>query len=145
MRNAPDAVHPGPIRDTSGRLVGQHHGLPFYTIGQRKGIGVSGPEALYVIALDTADNALIVGTANELGSNSCHAVRVNYLSRVAPTDPFRATAKIRYKAHEANVTVTPLPDSTAHAQFDEPQRDITPGQGIVFYAGEVVIGGGIIA
>jgi len=145
MRNAPEAARPGPIRDTSGRRLGQHHGLPFYTIGQRKGIGLAGPDALYVIALDVADNALIVGTANELGRQACHAAGMNYISGSAPTDPFQATAKIRYKAREAAVTVIPLPDSTAQVQFDEPQRDITPGQGIVFYAGEVVIGGGMIA
>jgi tRNA-uridine 2-sulfurtransferase len=145
MRNTPDAVRPGPIRDTSGRVLDQHQGLPFYTIGQRKGIGISGPEALYVIALDVADNALIVGTAKELGRSECTALRVNYVSGEIPVAPFRATAKIRYKAHEANVTVTPLPHDSAQVHFDDPQRDITPGQGIVFYDGEIVLGGGIIA
>ncbi len=147
MRNAPDAVRPGPIRDTSGRVLGQHQGLPFYTIGQRKGIGTlrAGPEALYVIALDVADNALIVGAAKELGRTECTALRVNYVSGEVPGSPFRATAKIRYKAHEANVTVTPLPHDSAHVHFDGSQRDITPGQGIVFYDGEIVVGGGIIA
>ena len=145
MRHAPDAIRPGPIHDTAGRVLGQHRGLPFYTVGQRKGIGLPGPEALYVIALDVADNALIVGTARELGRSECHALRVNYVSGETPSAPFRAAAKIRYKAREAHVTVTPLPDSTAHVHFDEPQRDITPGQGIVFYNGEAVIGSGIIA
>ena len=145
IRQVPEAVRPGPIRNTSGRVLGQHHGLPFYTIGQRKGIGISGPEALYVIALDVADNALIVGTAKELGRSECTALRVNYVSDEPASSPFRATAKIRYKAHEANVTVTPLPHDSAHVHFDEPQRDITPGQGIVFYDGEAVLGGGIIA
>ena len=146
MRNAPDAARPGPIRDTSGRVLGQHQGLPFYTIGQRKGIGTlrAGPEALYVIALDVADNALIVGAAKELGRSECTALRVNYMSGEIPDSPFRTTAKIRYKAHEANVTVTPLPHSSAQVHFDDPQRDITPGQGIVFYDGEIVVGGGII-
>ena len=145
MRQAPEAVRPGPIRDTSGRVLGQHHGLPFYTVGQRKGIGIYGPEALYVIALDVADDALIVGTARELGRSECTALRVNYVSGEIPDSPFRATAKIRYKAREANVTVTPLPHDSAHVNFDDPQRDITPGQGIVFYDGQVVVGGGIIA
>jgi tRNA-specific 2-thiouridylase len=125
--------------------MGQHRGLPFYTIGQRKGIGVSGPEALYVVALDVADNTLVVGTASGLGRSECEALRVNYVSGETPIAPFRATAKIRYKAREAAVTVTPLPSGSARAHFDEPQRDITPGQGIVFYDGEVVIGGGIIS
>jgi tRNA-uridine 2-sulfurtransferase len=176
QRNAPDWIRPGPIRDTSGRVLGQHPGLPLYTIGQRKGIGIPGPEALYVIALDAAENALIVGTASELGCSECQALGVNYVSGETPTAPFRATAKIRYKAREAAVTVTPLSDSADHGthhlqqgegsqsptnevfrraaaqndqsarvHFDEPQRDITPGQGIVFYDGEMVVGGGIIA
>ena len=145
IRQVPEAVRPGPIRNTSGRVLGQHHGLPFYTVGQRKGIGISGPEALYVIALDVTDNALIVGTTKELGRGECTALRVNYMSGEMPDAPFRATVKIRYKAREANAAVTPLPHDSAHVHFDEPQRDITPGQGIVFYDGEVVLGGGIIA
>ncbi len=145
MRNAPDAARPGPIRDTSGRVLGQHQGLPFYTIGQRKGIGIAGPAALYVMALDVAENVLIVGAAKELGRSECTALCVNYVSGGMPDAPFRATAKIRYKAHEANVTVTPLPHRSAQVRFDDPQRDITPGQGIVFYDGEIVVGGGIIA
>ena len=149
MRYAPYAAQPGPIRDASGRVLGQHRGLPFYTIGQRKGIGISGTEALYVIALDMAENTLIVGTAKELGRSECLALRMNYVSGEIPGAPFRATAKIRYKAREANVTVTPLPHDAPHhaaqVHFDDPQRDITPGQGIVFYDGEIVVGGGIIA
>jgi len=145
LRHAPEAVRPGPIRDTGGRVLGQHRGLPFYTIGQRKGIGIPGPQALYVIALDVAENALVVGTERELGRAECRATSINYVSGITPDAPFRATAKIRYKAKEALVTVTPLPHAAAHVRFDEPQRDITPGQGMVFYDGEVVIGGGIIA
>jgi tRNA-specific 2-thiouridylase len=144
-RNAPDALRSGPIRDTAGRVVGQHHGLALYTIGQRKGIGISGPEALYVIALQPAENAVIVGTLRELGRNECLALRVNYVSGEIPPAPFRATAKIRYKAHEAACTVTPLPHSAAYVHFDQAQRDITPGQAIVFYDQEAVIGGGIIS
>ncbi len=144
-RNAPDALRPGPIRDTAGRVVGQHHGLALYTIGQRKGIGISGPEALYVIALQAAENAVIVGALSELGRNECLALRVNYVSGEIPSAPFRATAKIRYKAHEAACAITPLPHSAAHVHFDQAQRDITPGQAIVFYDQEIVIGGGIIS
>jgi len=144
-RNAPDALRPGPVRDTSGRVVGHHLGLALYTIGQRKGIGIAGPEALYVIALDAAENAVIVGTARELGRSECTALGVNTVSGEIPAAPFRATAKIRYKAREAPCTVVPLPDSAARVYFDQAQRDITPGQGIVFYDGESVLGGGIIS
>ena len=144
-RNVPGTLRPGPIRNTAGRVVGQHRGLALYTIGQRKGIGISGPEALYVIALDAAENAVIVGTKSELGRNGCIAQGVNYISGEIPSVPFRATAKIRYKAHEAACTITPLPNSAAHIHFDEMQRDITPGQAVVFYDEEAVTGGGIIS
>ena len=84
-------------------------------------------------------------TASELGRNECMALRVNYVSGEIPVAPFRATAKIRYKAREAACTITPLPHSAARVHFDQAQRDITPGQGIVFYDGEIVMGGGIIS
>lgn len=141
----PEAVRPGPIRDSAGRLLGQHHGLPLYTIGQRKGLGINAPQRLYVLALDPADNALIVGTAAELGRDACLARQVNWIAGEPPATTFAATAKIRYKAHDAPVTVTVMDNGDAHVQFDQPQRDITPGQAIVFYRDEVVLGGGTIA
>jgi tRNA-specific 2-thiouridylase len=143
-RHAPSgSIRPGPIRTTSGNTIGEHGGLPFYTIGQRKGIGVAAVEPLYVIALDAADNAVIVGPKNELGRSECAAHHMHYVSGEAPNRVFRATAKIRYKAREADVTVHPDGDRV-RVKFDEPQRDITPGQGLVLFDGEVVIGQGII-
>jgi tRNA-specific 2-thiouridylase len=138
------SIRPGEIRDTSGKVLGLHQGLPFYTIGQRKGLGVAASEPLYVIALQANDNAVIVGTKRELGRKSCTARDMHYVSGVQPIGLFRAAAKIRYKAHEAAVTVTPQA-SIAHIAFDEAQRDITPGQGLVLFDGEVVIGQGLIA
>jgi tRNA-specific 2-thiouridylase len=144
IRHTPEGtIKPGEIRSTSGKVLGEHQGLPFYTIGQRKGIGLAVPEALYVIALDAKDNAVIVSTADELGRRECTARLMHYVSGDVPIDPFRATAKIRYKAREAAVTV--YPDGTsARIEFDDPQRDITPGQGLVLFDGEIVIGQGII-
>jgi tRNA-uridine 2-sulfurtransferase len=136
-------IKPGEIRSTSGKILGEHQGLPFYTIGQRKGIGLAAAEPLYVIALDNTANAVIVGTADELGRRECFARAMHYVSGDVSVDPFRATAKIRYKSREAAVTVYPDRDS-ARVEFDEPQRDITPGQGLVLFDGEVVIGQGII-
>ncbi len=138
------SISPGEIRDTSGTVLGEHHGLPFYTIGQRKGLGIAAREPLYVIALRVDDNAVIVGTRHELGRRECTAHQMHYVSGVAPIESFRASAKIRYKAREAAVTVQPL-GPTVRVEFDEPQRDITPGQGLVLYDGEMVIGQGIIA
>jgi tRNA-specific 2-thiouridylase len=144
MRHASGSIQPGDIRDTRGRVVGQHTGLPFYTIGQRKGLGIAAPEPMYVLAKDVADNALIVGTLDELGSRECVARSMHYVSGAQPGEAFRATAKIRYKARDAAVTVYPGGD-TARVEFDDPQRDITPGQGLVLFDEEVVVGQGIIA
>ncbi len=143
-QQAPHLFRPGPIRDTSGRVLGQHQGLPAYTIGQRKGLGIAAAEPLYVLAIDTAENTLIVGTAEELGQDECTVEEMHYLSEETPTAPFRATAQIRYRARPAAVTVTPLPHEKVHVRFDSSQRDITPGQFLVLYDGEVVLGGGVI-
>ena len=142
--HAPQAVRPGPILDTSGRVLGRHTGLVNYTIGQRKGIGVAAPHPLYVLALDSAHNALIVGSAAELGREECTVAQVNYVSGEEPSGPFTASAKIRYRHHEVPVTATPLSSERLHARFARPQRDVTPGQYLVLYDGEVVLGGGVI-
>ncbi len=142
--HARGAIQPGPIIRSDGRVVGQHTGLPDYTVGQRKGIGVTGPEALYVIGMQPESNALVVGLANELGSDRLVADRVNWISGAAPDSTIRAEVKIRYKATPAWATITPLPDARAAVVFDHRLRDITPGQAAVFYAAEVCLGGGII-
>jgi tRNA-specific 2-thiouridylase len=143
-RQAPHLFRPGPIRDTSGRVLGQHQGLPAYTIGQRKGLGITAPAPLYVLAIEPAENALIVGPAEELGQDECLVEAMHYVEGKAPTAPFRATAQIRYRARATAVTVTPLLHRTAHVRFVAPQRDITPGQFLVLYDGEIVLGGGVI-
>ncbi len=144
-RHAPGAAEPGPILDTVGRKLGEHRGLPYYTIGQRKGLGIAAPRPLYVLALDTARNAVVVGTAEELGRRELMAADVTYVGGRPPEGPLSVAAKIRYKAPGAAATLLPLPGARARVQFDEPLRDITPGQGVVFYQGEVVLGGGTIA
>lgn len=142
---APDALRPGPVVDRAGRMLGTHAGLPLYTIGQRKGLPVHGPEPLYVLDLDTAHNALVVGTRADLGRSSLLARSMHYVSGVTPAGPLRVTARIRYKAAEVGATLSPLGDAEARFDFDVPLRDITPGQGVVAYAGDEVIGGGLIA
>ena len=143
-RHAAGAARPGPIVDRSGRILGQHRGLPYYTIGQRKGLGIAAPQALYVLALEPSRNALIVGTAQELGRNELTASDVTYVSGFPPPGALPVTAKIRYKAREATAILTPLSERRAHVRFDEPVRDITPGQSVVFYQSQAVLGGGII-
>lgn len=140
----PHLFRPGPIRDTAGRVLGQHLGLPAYTIGQRKGLGITAPEPLYVLAIDPAENTLIVGTAEELGQDECLVEEMRYINGVTPTTVFCATAQIRYRARAVAVTVTPLPRKRARVRFTLPQRDVTPGQFLVLYDGEIVLGGGVI-
>jgi tRNA-specific 2-thiouridylase len=141
---APEAVRPGPILSTEGQEIGQHQGLPFYTVGQRRGLGIAAPEALYVIRLDVARNALVVGPERELGRQRLIADRVSYVSGKPPGGPVGVQAKIRYKATLADATWTPLDGSRASVEFDTPLRDITPGQAVVAYQGDVVLGGGTI-
>jgi len=141
---APHLFQPGPIRDTSGRLLGQHQGLPAYTIGQRKGLRIAAVEPLYVLTIEPDENVLIVGTAEELGQDECLVEEMHYISGETPTVMFRAAAQIRHRGRLAAVTVTPLPRKMAHVRFASSQRSITPGQFLVLYDGEVVLGGGAI-
>jgi tRNA-specific 2-thiouridylase len=145
LERAPEAVRPGPILDTAGREIGQHRGLPFYTVGQRRGLGIAAPSALYVIRLDTQRNALIVGTAQELGKRALTAKDVRYVGGEPPDGPIRVKAKIRYKAPPANAVWVPAGKDQATVQFNTALRDITPGQAVVAYQGDVVLGGGIIS
>ena len=143
---AADAMRAGPILDRAGQVLGQHAGLPGYTIGQRKGLGIAGSaEPLYVLELDRPHNALIVGTERELGRSALVATDVNWTLDVAPAGGTRAECKIRYKAQPAACTLHPQADGSVRVQFDRPLRDIAPGQGAVFYDGDLCLGGGIIA
>ena len=140
----PDRIAPGPILDTAGREIGRHRGLPYYTIGQRKGLGIAASEALYVVALDVDRNAVIAGTQRELGRNVALIEHVAYVSGQVPHAPFQATVKIRYQATETAATVIPAERSSARVRFRHKLRDITPGQSIVFYQNDAILGGGII-
>ena len=141
---APESVKPGPILDGRGRQLGTHRGLPYYTIGQRSGLGIAAPKPLYVLALDVAQNALIVGEADSLGRTWLRTARVNWVADEPPDIPLIAGVQIRYRARSAEATVTPLPDGGAEVRFAVPLRDITPGQAAVFYDGEICLGSGII-
>lgn len=143
-RNAPDMARTGPILRRDGKSLGEHQGLAYYTIGQRKGLGIPSPVPLYVLAKDAATNTLIVGTEAELGTRELIAGDVNWISGEAPGEPFRAQVKTRYTARQAWAEVEPIGTDQVAVHFEAPQRDITPGQAAVFFAGEVVLGGGLI-
>lgn len=142
--HAPQIMDAGEIVMRSGEVVGTHTGLANYTIGQRKGLGVTYAEPLYVLGKNAEQNALIVGTRDELGKTELTAKRVNWVRGEVPAEPFRAEVKIRYKAQPVPATVTPLGDDRVHIAFEDALRDITPGQGAVMYQGDVCLGGGLI-
>jgi tRNA-specific 2-thiouridylase len=138
---------PGPIYDQEGRVLGRHRGLAYYTIGQRKGLGLTSKEPLHVLQIDATQNALIVGPAEALLRTTFTVTKMHYVSGETPMEPFTARARIRYKAPEQEALVTPLDDEHVQVTFSRPQRAITPGQAAVFYSGEdgdEVLGGGII-
>jgi tRNA-specific 2-thiouridylase len=134
----------GPIVDRSGRTVGRHQGVHRFTVGQRKGLGLTSPRPLYVLAVRPASRTVLVGEEEELLSDRLLAREVNWLSVPPPRAEVRAGVKIRYRAAEAPATIRPLPEGRALVRFDSPQRAVTPGQAAVFYDGEVCLGGGWI-
>ena len=136
---------PGPITDIDGNVLGAHAGLLGYTIGQREGLGIATGRPLYVVAIDQPKNRLVVGSRDDLLREALVAERVNWVSVPPPRQPLRAQAKIRSRHEAAAAWVRPQADGTVRVQFDEPQSAVTPGQAVVFYDGDVVLGGGWIA
>ncbi len=141
----PDALYSGPILDLEGREVGRHQGLPLYTIGQRRGLGIATGQPMYVVALDVARNAVIVGPESALRRASLRAERITFVSGGWTDTPFDCLAQIRAHADAVPARVIPIEPGTVEVHFEHPQRAVTPGQAIVFYDGEVVLGGGRIA
>jgi tRNA-specific 2-thiouridylase len=137
----PEAFVPGPILDSAGRTLGTHTGLPDYTIGQRKGLQMAAGAPLYVVGMDVARNALIVGRSGEEWQTQ---MVVRDLNWIAGRRPDNANVKIRYKGEEAPASIEAQDDGSAEVTFVQPQRAITAGQAAVFYEGEECLGGGII-
>lgn len=138
------AMPKGPIRSTSGEVLGEHQGLASYTIGQRRGLGISARQPLYVIEKDLAANSLIVGPHEELGRSEFSIGRVNWVSGTAPGDPFAATLQIRYRAPEVAATFASDGDLQWQVKLETAIPGVTPGQSAVLYHGEQVLGGGVI-
>ncbi len=140
----PTLLIPGPILDSDGIKLGEHQGLADYTIGQRKGLGIAGPEPYYVLEKDLVNNALIIGFKNKLGRSSFNADSINWISGNSPTKPIKSDIRIRYKSKSVPGIITPLDNNLAEIDLRDPIPDITPGQAAVFYNEYVCLGGGII-
>ena len=135
---------PGEIVDDSGHVLGQHDGIQYFTVGQRRGLGLSGGPPRFVIRLEPDTRRVVVGSEDNLYRDTLYADPVSWVSGHAPAPNTPVTVKIRYKFAEAPATVSSLDDG-ALVCFNEPQRAITPGQAAVFYQGDTVLGGGPIA
>jgi len=134
---------PGEFVDAQGVILGRHQGIVFYTIGQRHGLGLASGKPLYVIRIEPEHNKIVLGDKRELYSQKVTAQRLNWVAGKPLLGPITAAAKIRYKSREAAANLFPKEDY-ANICFLEPQRAVTPGQAIVFYKGDEVLGGGII-
>jgi tRNA-specific 2-thiouridylase len=159
---------PGLFADTSGKVLGHHKGLAFYTVGQRKGLGISSPYPLYVVGIDAGENVVIVGKRNEAYSEGCYIEDLNFVMVDHLDSPVEGTCMVRYRGKEVPATLIPLKNDLLHrgpgqvasheqeglasseeagrvlVKFDQPQFAVTPGQALVFYRGEFVYGGGTI-
>ena len=144
-RHAPQVPPSGEIVDTEGHVLGEHPGVHHFTVGQRKGLGISVGSPLYVLKLEPVDQRVVVGPREALGERELTAERVNWIAGAPPSGPTRVTARIRHRHQDAPAIVNADSNATAHLTFDEPQVAITPGQAVVFYDGREVVGGGWIA
>jgi tRNA-specific 2-thiouridylase len=142
-RLTPEAAPPGPLVHTAGTVLGEHQGLPFYTVGQRRGLGIATGKPLYVTAVHPESNTLVVGERHDALSPGCIVERLNWL-RLPPGQTLSTTVQIRYHHRPVAAEVHPVTADGARVVFQEPQFAVTPGQAAVFYDGETVIGGGWI-
>lgn len=140
----PGNIKPGPMLDMAGNVVGQHRGIQFYTIGQRKGLGGSFGKAMYVVRIDPSRNAIVIGPKADLEVDSLTASNANFISIPRLEKPMRVTVKIRYNDPGADGIASPLSHDRFRVVFDEPRIAVTPGQAAVLYDGDVVLGGGWI-
>lgn len=143
-RNSPEILVPGSIKNMQGEIIGQHSGLPNYTIGQRKGLGAI-QEPYYVIKKDSESNTLLVGKNEQMGSDTCEVVDINWITRPLQTQSLNVEVKIRYKAPPVSASISSGGIGALCVKFDKQLRDITPGQQAAFYLKDVCLGGGKIS
>jgi tRNA-specific 2-thiouridylase len=140
----PETVRDGAMITAEGEIVGAHRGVAFYTVGQRRGLGVAAGERRYVTRLDPERNLVVLGSESDLLSRVCMVEDVHFCAASELTGPLRVTAKFRYKTTETVATISPTPGDLVRVHFDDPQRAVTPGQSIVFYDGDLIVCGGVI-
>jgi tRNA-uridine 2-sulfurtransferase len=140
---APDVLQPGPIVDQQGTVLGEHRGVALHTVGQRRGLGIAAGQPLFVTTLVPETNTVVVGGPQDLLKSTCRLEEVSWVAGRPPNTPLRTLGKARYRSAEVPCTVR-IEGEAVVVEFDEPQRAITPGQALVFYDGEYVIGGGTI-
>lgn len=143
-RRIPSAVRPGPIKNRQGRVLGKHKGIIHYTVGQRRGLGIAWPSPLYVTSIDPFSNTVFAGPEEDLYRETLTASRVCWMRKKVPRTSFRVKAKIRSQQDEADAEVEFLGPDRARVAFSVPQRAVAPGQSVVFYNGDTVLGGGFI-
>jgi tRNA-specific 2-thiouridylase len=144
-KNVPELMRPGPIVDSSGKVLGRHDGVAFYTVGQRRGLRVASGKRLYVIAIDAKSNTVILGEAGEFGQKAVVIKSVHMISGEKLSKSVVVSAKIRYNAQDSPALLRQLDSDLAELIFENEQRAVTPGQSAVFYDGDEVLGGGVIA
>ena len=142
--NSNNKFKSGNIVNNKGKILGKHNGIINYTVGQRKGLGISYKEPLYVVKIDKEKNQVVVGTENELYTNEVIVEGINYLVTELENKEIEVEAKVRYRAKPAKTILYPLENGKAKFIFQQPQRAITPGQSLVFYKEDIVVGGGKI-
>ncbi len=139
-----EALKPGPFKDENGNIIGEHRGIPYYTIGQREGLGIALGRPVYVYKIEKETNTVYIGDEHNLFSQALMAGEVNFVSIAPPEEPIEVSVKIRYNRFEVPASLKYLGDHRARIDFKDPQRAITPGQSVVFYENDIVLGGGII-
>jgi len=141
---APEVLQAGPVVDGQGKVLGEHRGVALHTVGQRRGLGIAAGQPLFVTGIEPSTNTVVVGPAEELLKTTCRLEEVSWIAGDVPTEPIRAMGKARYRSTEVPCTVRRDEQGVA-IEFDEPQRALTPGQALVLYDGEYVLGGGTIS
>jgi tRNA-specific 2-thiouridylase len=137
-------IKPGPFFDKEGKIIGTHQGIPYYTIGQRKGLGLALGKPAYVIDIIPEKNGVVIGDQEDLMNKRLTAAHNNFILIDKLEEPMEVTAKIRYKAEEAPAVITPIGENRVKVEFLKPEKAITPGQAVVYYQGDYVVGGGVI-